>query len=167
MDLPSVPGALVKTDGWQLRPTRKAAGGILTAKQAPAGPAPPRRSVCAPAAMSRHCIADQPGKGERTMSFHSWLQNLRSALAPRRGQRQHRRRASPRAATLRPNVELLEDRLTPSLTSAGEFLVGPIPQAVVTADFNNDGRLDLATANIDPTTVTGSVSVLLGDGLGG
>lgn len=39
--------------------------------------------------------------------------------------------------------------------------VGSGPQAVVTADFNNDGRLDLATANDDNT-----VSVLLGNGLG-
>ena len=44
------------------------------------------------------------------MSFHSWLQSLRSALAPGRGQRQHRRRGSQRAATYRPNLEVLEDR---------------------------------------------------------
>src|SRR2546423_1176460 len=97
------------------------------------------------------------------MSFPSWLQNLRSALAPRRGQRNHGRRGSLRVATLRPNVELLEDRLTPSLNSAGEFTVGPNPQALVTGDFNNDSKLDLVTANHDD----GTVSVLLGDGLGG
>jgi hypothetical protein len=34
---------------------------------------------------------------------------------------------------------------------------------VVTADFNNDGHLDLATANAGANTV----SVLLGDGQGG
>ena len=44
------------------------------------------------------------------MSFPSWLQNLRSALAPGRGQRHHGRRASHRAATHRPNLEVLEDR---------------------------------------------------------
>ena len=44
------------------------------------------------------------------MSFHSWLQNLRSALAPGRGQRKHGRRGSLRAATHRPNLEVLEDR---------------------------------------------------------
>src|SRR5205085_11986091 len=98
-----------------------AAGGVLTAKQAPAGPAPPRRPVCAPGAMSSHSIADQPGKGERTMSFHSWLQNLRSALAPRRGQRKHGRRGSARAATYRPNLEVLEDRLTPSFAWGGDY----------------------------------------------
>src|SRR5262249_30354124 len=51
--------------------TKKAAGGVLTAKQAPAGPAPPRRPVCAPGRCCRHSIADQPGKGEWTMSFNN------------------------------------------------------------------------------------------------
>jgi hypothetical protein len=97
------------------------------------------------------------------MSFHSWLQNVRSVLAPGRGQRRHGRRGSKRAATLRSNLEVLEDRLTPSLPSAGEFAVGPNPQALIPGDFNNDSKLDLATANYDD----GTVSVLLGDGLGG
>src|SRR2546423_1079061 len=48
------------------------------------------------------------------MSFHSWLQNLRSALVPGRGRRQHRRR-SIRAATHRPNLEVLEDRCVPTV----------------------------------------------------
>ena len=40
--------------------------------------------------------------------------------------------------------------------------------AIVSADFNNDGNLDLATAN-DGTynLIGGSISVLLGDGQGG
>ncbi len=97
------------------------------------------------------------------MSFPSWLQNLRFVLAPRRGQRNLGRRGARRAPLHRPSLEVLEDRLTPSLTSAGEFLVGPNPQAVVTGDFNNDGKLDLATANYGD----GTVSVLLGDGGGG
>src|SRR5262249_18114000 len=41
----------------------KAAGGVLTAKQAPTGPAPPRRSVCAQDAMSLHSITDHPREG--------------------------------------------------------------------------------------------------------
>src|SRR6516164_7191171 len=44
------------------------------------------------------------------MSFHSWLQNVRSALAPGRG---HRRRPR-RSATYRPRLEVLEDRTVPS-----------------------------------------------------
>ena len=97
------------------------------------------------------------------MSFHSWLRKFRCALAPGRGRRHHNGRGSLRAATHRPSLEVLEDRLTPSFSPATSFPVGPNPQAVVTADFNNDGRLDLATANAGGNTV----SVLLGDGRGG
>lgn len=97
------------------------------------------------------------------MSFHSWLQSLRSALTPGRSQGRRRQRRSPRAATYRPNLEALEDRLTPSFGPATDFPVGLNPAAVATGDFNNDGQLDLATANAGDTTV----SVLLGDGQGG
>jgi hypothetical protein len=41
------------------------------------------------------------------------------------------------------------------------YSVGKTPRAVVAADFNNDGHLDLAVANQD-----GFVSILLGDGTG-
>src|SRR5437773_10233038 len=101
--------------------------GSLPPSKPPTGPAPPRRSVCAPAPLTlslsprrgegwaRGCIADQPGKGERTMSFHSWLQNLRTTVGPGRRQRHHRRRGSLRAATHRPTLEVLEDRCVPAL----------------------------------------------------
>jgi uncharacterized protein (TIGR03118 family) len=56
------------------------------------------------------------------MSLHSWLQNLRSALAPRRGQRKHKRRGSLRAATFRPNLEILEDRTVPSTFTVTNLL---------------------------------------------
>jgi hypothetical protein len=97
------------------------------------------------------------------MSIYSWLQNLRSARAPGRAQRQHAHRGSKRASTHRPSLESLEDRLTPSFSPATSFPVGWSPQAVVTGDFNNDGHLDLATFNLHGDTV----SVLLGDGRGG
>jgi len=99
------------------------------------------------------------------MSLNSWLQNLGSSTAPHRGQRNHRRRRSLRPAThrIRQNLETLEDRRLLSFTPAMSFPVGIEPQAVVTADFNNDGHVDLATANPGPDTV----SVLLGDGGGG
>src|SRR5260370_35979230 len=80
--------------------------------------------------MSSHWIVDQPRKGELTMSFNSWLQNLRSALAPSRGQRNHRRRGSRRAATHRPNHEALEDRCEPSTFAACNLdnpAAGPFP----------------------------------------
>src|ERR1051325_3881437 len=46
--------------------------------------------------------------------------------------------------------------------SATNFPVGANPYAVVSADFNNDGNMDLAAANWSSSTV----SVLLGNGLG-
>ena len=62
------------------------------------------------------------------MSLHSWLRNLRSALAPRRGQRQHAHRGPKRAPTQRP-----------SLAQNGQLLVDPggsdgtlVSQGVVT-----------------------------------
>src|SRR5205085_8067448 len=108
------------------------------------------------------CIPDRPRKGELTMSFNNWLQNLRSAIAPSRGQRNHRRRVSLRAATHRPKLEVLEDRLTPSFSPAVSYPTGTGPQAVLTADFNGDGKLDLAVVNNGSNTV----SVLLGNANG-
>jgi hypothetical protein len=60
----------------------------------------------------------------------------------------------------RPRFEVLEDRCLLSLTPAVNY---PAGQISVTADFNNDGKLDLASANPG----SNSVSVLLGDGAGG
>ena len=59
-------------------------------------------------------------------------------------------------------VESLDDRCLPSFSPAASLPVGTHPQAVVTADFNNDGQLDLMTANEG----SNSVSVLLGNGDG-
>ena len=82
------------------------------------------------------------------MSFHSWLQNLRSALAPGRGQRRPRRRGSLRAATPRLNLEVLEDRSVPAFIAPVVYDVTGGSIGLVTADFNGDGKLDLATANL-------------------
>src|SRR5262249_48102513 len=110
-----------------------------------------------------HSIADQLRMGEPTMSLHSWLQKLRSALAPRRGQRHRGREASHRAVRHRPSLEVLEDRSVPAFLDPVDYAAGPYAYAVITADFNGDGRLDLATANESPSS---AVSVLLGNGDG-
>ena len=60
----------------------------------------------------------------------------------------------------RLHVESLEDRRTPSFSPAVNYPAYN-PQAVATADFNNDGKLDLAT------TYFSNVSVRLGNGAGG
>ena len=88
------------------------------------------------------------------MSLHSILATLRSrSLRPRTRAARHR-------AAFRPRFESLEDRCLLSLTPGSSYSVGTEPQAIVAADFNNDGRLDLATANSGGN----SVSVLLGNG---
>src|SRR5438067_10135146 len=95
------------------------------------------------------------------MWFRSWFGSLNrqsSCKTTRRAKRAaHRGRESRRLF-----LESLEDRLTPSLTWAGDFPVAESPMALVTGDFNNDGHLDLATGNQDAT-----VNVLLGAGDGG
>jgi len=58
--------------------------------------------------------------------------------------------------------EALEARQLMSFTPAVSYPAGTNPQEIVTADFNNDGRLDLATCNAGSS----SVSVLLGNGNG-
>jgi FG-GAP-like repeat len=77
---------------------------------------------------------------------------------PTRGRRPTRR-TSPAS---RPCLEVLEDRCLLSFSPAVSYAAGASPLAVVTADFNHDGRLDLATANAGDNTV----SVLLGNGDG-
>jgi hypothetical protein len=53
-----------------------------------------------------------------------------------------------------------------SFSPATSFPVGANPQDVVTADFNSDGKLDLATPGYDYELGDGTVSVLLGSGNG-
>src|SRR5262249_15629186 len=103
--------------------------------------------------MCRHSIADQLRMGERTMSLYSWLQNLRSALAPGRGLRQHRRRGSARAARHRPNLEVLEDRTLPSTF------------AVLNLADEGDGSLRQAV--LDANTLPGADTIRFADGLVG
>lgn len=89
------------------------------------------------------------------MSFVHWLRILRSPLRLRRG-----RQFLPRAATRRPLLEALEDRCVLSFVPAVDYAVAGYPLDMVVADFNSDGKADLATVN--PT----QVSVLAGDGNG-
>jgi hypothetical protein len=67
--------------------------------------------------------------------------------------------ARRRAARPRLQVEPLEDRTLPSFSAPLGYATGTTPGAVVTADFNGDGRLDLAVAD-----QSAGVSVLLNTG---
>src|SRR5262249_10564346 len=103
--------------------------------------------------------ADQPGKGELTMSFYSWLQSLRSAFAPGWGQRKYGRGGSLRAARYRPNLEVMEDRSVPAFLAPVDYAAGDGYFDVKAGDFNGDCNPDLVTANFYDDTV----SVLLGN----
>lgn len=81
----------------------------------------------------------------------------------------------PRAARPTIRFEKLEDRSLPSFVAAPSFPVGlnggghSNPQAIVTADFNRDGLMDVATANFGgpfDSSGTDGVSILLGTGNG-
>ncbi len=93
------------------------------------------------------------------------LKSLRPSNArdPHATGRQWRRRPALRGQVARRwYLEALEDRCLLSFSPAVSYPVGPYPQAVVTADFNGDGRADLAAAN----SGDGTVSLLLGTGDG-
>src|SRR5262249_32670291 len=66
-------------------------------------------------------------------------------------------------------LEALEDRTVLSFAPVVTFPVGVDPRAVTVADFNNDGKPDLAVVNHGPSstsTSSSSLSVLLGNGNG-
>jgi hypothetical protein len=72
------------------------------------------------------------------------------------------RRAERRQAISGACLEALEGRRLMSFSPAVSYPAGESPQEVVTGDFNNDGTLDLVTANIGDNTL----SALLGNGDG-
>src|SRR5688572_30131795 len=104
--------------------------------------APPRRSDCAPGGTPtvQHLLGVLP------MLVRSWLDALKSRFT-----RQRTRRARRAADRSRENrrlfLEGLEDRRVMAFAPAVNYPVDPAPQAMVAADFNNDGRPDLATVN--------------------
>src|SRR6185436_11359777 len=90
-----------------------------------------------------------------------WIRFLIDSLSrsPRHRRSLIRSGARGSASRRRLFLEGLEDRRVMAFVPAVSYPVGPYPYAVITADFNNDGRLDLATAN----NVGSNVSILLGN----
>lgn len=86
------------------------------------------------------------------MSIHTFL-NPRASTPARW------RPISRRPPSSRLFLESLEDRCLLSFSPAVNYPAGSAPQAVVTGDFNGDGRPDLAVANADAS----NVGVLLGN----
>lgn len=90
----------------------------------------------------------------------TWFESLKSGLT-RPLTRRSRRSFDRRVAARRLLMEGLEDRRLLAFDVAANYPVAVGPQAVLVADFNNDGHLDVATANANYGSDT--VSVLLGN----
>jgi Calx-beta domain/FG-GAP-like repeat len=103
------------------------------------------------------------------MSVTSWLRNVGShcgfATMNRKWRRAARCKAPKRS---RLQLETLEERCVPAFLAPVYYGDGSYASAVVTADFNGDGTLDLATATelVTPTQPGTNVGIFLGNGNG-
>jgi hypothetical protein len=82
-----------------------------------------------------------------------WFRSLASYFRPRPVRRPIRYSPQP-ATACRLLLEALEDRTVPSFMAPVTYSVGTLPQAIVTADLNHDGRLDLITANAGSNNIS-------------
>src|SRR5262249_12454277 len=133
----------------------KAAGEVSPPSRFLTGPATPRRSVCAPAALAFSFYRRPILERRSIMWLTSWLRNRTANRAPR-GRTQHR----PAAPRFHPQLNALEDRCLPSFGSPITTAVYQ-PTALVTADVNGDGKPDLITLSN-----SADVEVWLGKGNG-
>jgi hypothetical protein len=100
------------------------------------------------------------------MRFLSWLDGLNADSSRRRSKRGQARRPRRQPAGIKLSLEALEDRSMPSFLAPVNYPApfGTYANSVLTADFNGDGRLDLAAAV--PNYPSSTVSLLLGNGDG-
>jgi hypothetical protein len=68
-----------------------------------------------------------------------------------------------RKAASRPNLEALEDRALPAFLAPTTAILGNNTAGIAVADFNHDGKDDMAVAN---QSAAGTVSILLSNGNG-
>src|SRR5262245_61304542 len=124
-------------------------------------PSTSRRTVCVPRVAFVEMSQAIPWKETPTMRLSSWLDGFRVRLSRNQLRRARRGAASRRQTGCRLSFQPLEERCVPSFSPAVNYPVNVGPQAVATADFNGDGKLDLAV-----TSGSTTVSVLLGNGNG-
>ena len=96
---------------------------------------------------------------ETPMWFRSVADSQRSCSSGTPRRQSARQAPRSRFVGRRISIEPLEDRSMLSFSPAVDYSVGTGPSAIVAADFDNDGRLDLATAN----SGSDMVSVMLGN----
>ena len=87
-----------------------------------------------------------------------WFRSMFKSLA-RSSRRRQKLALDGKQQARRLLLEGLEDRRLLTFVPAANYAVGDAPEAIVAADINHDGRMDLATANAS----TNNVSVLLGN----
>jgi hypothetical protein len=136
--------------------------GRTSGRRGPYRQASPRRPGTAPALGLRaeKVAVAIPGQTTISKEIPMWFGDLYDSSKRHPGNRG--RRTSRRPAAPRLQLEALEDRNLPSFYAPVSYATDANPAAVVTADFNQDGRLDLAVANSGSNTL----SVLLGNGDG-
>jgi Calx-beta domain/FG-GAP-like repeat/FG-GAP repeat len=96
------------------------------------------------------------------MQFLSWLGGLKPVSSRQRTQRGPPRYSRRQPVGCKLSLETLEDRSQPSFLAPVNYAADLVPYgstAVLTADFNGDGRLDLAVTNV----ISSTVSVMLGN----
>lgn len=94
--------------------------------------------------------------------FTSWIRSLfqKSSRPSRRG------RSSPKtsAPRFRPGIEGLEDRTVPTFLAPTSFAAGTNPAQLAVADFNGDGKSDVAIVNNTLAGTTVGIMLSNGDG---
>src|SRR5262249_32594687 len=140
---------------------QEAAGEALPPSKPLTGPAPPRRSVCAPGRVADVINEQTTFSKEKSMWFHSasnFVKSCSSRISPRPAKVRQRPRS------FRPRFEILEDRTLlsggPSFADPIDYTVGASPRSVTTGDFRGIGILDLAVANLG----SNNVSIFLANG---
>src|SRR5256885_1014702 len=78
------------------------------------------------------------------MRSASWLDGLKPASPSRRARRAPPPAPRPKPPARRLSVEALDDRILPGFLVPAGSPTGSSPSAVVSADSNGDGKLDLA-----------------------
>src|SRR5438046_3062685 len=92
--------------------------------------------------------------------WFSWL----SKLVNRQARTGHRdSRSMKRRSAFRPSFESLANRLVPTFLTPVSYAAGAAPAAIAVADYNGDGKADMAVVN---NAVAGSVGIFLSNGDG-